>query len=54
MGVKSGYPNAQGAAEAFRDLAHGLDTAIVRVVAARPGPESVQAVMEACRPGLVQ
>ena len=48
------YGPAMGAAEAFRDLAHGLDTAIVRVVAARPGPESVQAVMEACRPGLVQ
>jgi len=32
----------------------GLDTAIVRVVAARPGIASVGAVMEACRPALGQ
>ncbi len=47
------YGAAKGAAEAFRGQAEGLDTAIVRVVAARPGPESVRAVMEACRPALV-
>ena len=41
---------AAGAAAAFRRLAEGLDTAIVRVVAARPGIESVTAVMEACQP----
>jgi alkanesulfonate monooxygenase SsuD/methylene tetrahydromethanopterin reductase-like flavin-dependent oxidoreductase (luciferase family) len=41
---------AAGAAAAFRRLAEGLDTAIVRVVAARPGITSVQAVMEACQP----
>jgi alkanesulfonate monooxygenase SsuD/methylene tetrahydromethanopterin reductase-like flavin-dependent oxidoreductase (luciferase family) len=41
---------ADGAASAFKRLAKGLDTAIVRVVAARPGVESVRAVMEACRP----
>lgn len=42
---------ASGAAAAFRRLAEGLDTAIVRVVAARPGQEdSVRAVMEACQP----
>jgi 5,10-methylenetetrahydromethanopterin reductase len=41
---------ASGAAAAFRRLAQGLDTAIVRVVAARPGLESITAVMEACRP----
>ena len=41
---------ASGAAAAFRRLAEGLDTAIVRVVAARPGPESITAVMEACQP----
>lgn len=39
-----------GAASAFRHLAEGLDTAIVRVVAARPGLESITAVMEACQP----
>lgn len=42
---------AAGAAAAFRRLAEGLDTAIVRVVASRPGDESsVRAVMEACQP----
>ena len=41
---------AAGAAAAFRRLAEGLDTAIVRVVAARPGLESITAVMEACQP----
>ncbi|MFJ4653319.1 LLM class flavin-dependent oxidoreductase [Nocardia sp. NPDC088792] len=41
---------ASGAAAAFHRLAEGLDTAIVRVVAARPEPESITAVMEACRP----
>lgn len=46
------YGPASGAAEAFRRLARGLDVAIVRVVAARPGSESVEAVMRACRPEL--
>ena len=41
---------AEGASEAFRNLAKGLDIAVVRVVAARPGLDSVRAVMEACRP----
>jgi alkanesulfonate monooxygenase SsuD/methylene tetrahydromethanopterin reductase-like flavin-dependent oxidoreductase (luciferase family) len=41
---------ASGAAAAFRRLAEGLDTAIVRVVAARPGIESITAVMDACQP----
>ncbi|MBM3140593.1 MAG: LLM class flavin-dependent oxidoreductase [Chloroflexi bacterium] len=44
------YGPAGGAAEAFARLAHGLDTAIVRVVASRPGLDSVRAVMRACRP----
>jgi alkanesulfonate monooxygenase SsuD/methylene tetrahydromethanopterin reductase-like flavin-dependent oxidoreductase (luciferase family) len=44
------YGPASGAAAAFRRLAEGLDTAIVRVVAARPGLESITAVMEACQP----
>ena len=38
---------------AFRRLAEGLDVAIVRVVAARPGLASVLAVLQACRPELV-
>ena len=48
------YGPAAGAAAAFRELAPGLDTAIVRVVAARPGSDSVRAVMEACRPDLMR
>jgi hypothetical protein len=44
---------ASGAASAFKRLATGLDTAIVRVVAARPGIDSVRAVMQACQPQLV-
>ena len=40
----------EGAAAAFAALAHGLDLAIVRVVAARPGLDAVRAAMEACRP----
>lgn len=46
------YGNAAGAAAAFRRLAEGLDTAVVRVVPARPGVESVLAVMRACAPGV--
>ena len=41
---------ASGAAAAFGHLAEGLDTAIVRVVASRPGLEAITAVMEACQP----
>jgi alkanesulfonate monooxygenase SsuD/methylene tetrahydromethanopterin reductase-like flavin-dependent oxidoreductase (luciferase family) len=41
---------ASGAAAVFSRLAEGLDTAIVRVVAARPGLASITAVMEACQP----
>ena len=44
------YGPADGAAEAFERLARGLDTAIVRVVAARPGLDAARAVMKACRP----
>jgi alkanesulfonate monooxygenase SsuD/methylene tetrahydromethanopterin reductase-like flavin-dependent oxidoreductase (luciferase family) len=44
------YGAPEGAAAAFRRLAEGLDVAIVRVVAARPGMASVCAVLNACRP----
>lgn len=44
------YGPASGAQAAVARLATGLDTAIVRVVAARPGIESVRAVMHACAP----
>ena len=47
------YGQADGAADAFRRIAVGLDIAIVRVVAARPGVDSVLAVMRACRPELL-
>ena len=48
------YGTPEEAAGAFRRLAEGLDMAIVRVVAARPGMASVQAVLQACRPELVR
>jgi alkanesulfonate monooxygenase SsuD/methylene tetrahydromethanopterin reductase-like flavin-dependent oxidoreductase (luciferase family) len=47
------YGRADGAARAFKALSEGLDVAIVRVVAARPGLDAVRAVMEACRPARV-
>ncbi len=47
------YGPADGAAAAFKDLSQGLDTAVVRVVAARPGLDSILAVMRACRPELL-
>jgi hypothetical protein len=47
------YGPPEGAASAFRHLAQGLDVAIVRVVAARPGIASVLAVLQACQPALV-
>ena len=48
------FGKADGAAVAFARLAEGLDTAIVRVVAARRGVDSTLAVMEACRPEAVR
>jgi hypothetical protein len=47
------YGAPEGAAAAFRRLAEGLDVAIVRVVAARPGIASVLAALHACRPELM-
>ena len=44
---------ADGAADAFRRLSRGLDIAIVRVVAARPGVGPALATMRACKPELV-
>ena len=41
---------ADGAREAFGRLAQGLDVAIVRVVGARPGIDTVLATMRACSP----
>lgn len=42
-----------GAASALKRLSQGLDTTIVRVVAARPGVEPVLDTMRACRPELL-
>jgi len=42
---------AAGAAEAVRRQVAGADTAVVRVVPARPGADAIRAVLEACRPG---
>lgn len=39
-----------GAAEAVRRQVAGADTAVVRVVPARPGTDAIRAVLEACRP----
>jgi alkanesulfonate monooxygenase SsuD/methylene tetrahydromethanopterin reductase-like flavin-dependent oxidoreductase (luciferase family) len=47
------YGPPDGAARAFRALAEGLDTAIVRVIAARPGPDAVRMAMRALRPEAV-
>ncbi len=47
------FGTAAGAASAFRRLGAGLDLAIVRVVPARPGVDSVLAALRACRPELV-
>jgi alkanesulfonate monooxygenase SsuD/methylene tetrahydromethanopterin reductase-like flavin-dependent oxidoreductase (luciferase family) len=44
------FGRAAGAAEAVRRQVAGADTAVVRVVAARPGADAIRAVLEACRP----
>jgi alkanesulfonate monooxygenase SsuD/methylene tetrahydromethanopterin reductase-like flavin-dependent oxidoreductase (luciferase family) len=44
------FGGAAGARDAFLRLAEGLDTAIVRVVPARPGLDAIRAVMQACSP----
>jgi 5,10-methylenetetrahydromethanopterin reductase len=45
------FGKAEGAAAAFRRLSVGLDTALVRIVPARPGLASVLNVIRACQPG---
>lgn len=44
------YGKPEGAAKAFSELSKGLDTSLVRVVAAKPGVDSVLATMQACQP----
>jgi alkanesulfonate monooxygenase SsuD/methylene tetrahydromethanopterin reductase-like flavin-dependent oxidoreductase (luciferase family) len=41
---------ASGAAEAVRRQVAGADTAVVRVVPARPGVDALHAILDACRP----
>ena len=48
------FGSPDGAAAAFKRLSKGLDVAIVRVVSARPGVQSVLDVMRACQPSLVE
>ena len=48
------FGQADGAAAAFKRLSEGLDTSMVRVVAARPNLDSVRAVMEACAPAKIE
>ena len=48
------FGTPDGAAAAFKRLSKGLDVAIVRVVSARPGVQSVLDVMRACQPGLIE
>jgi alkanesulfonate monooxygenase SsuD/methylene tetrahydromethanopterin reductase-like flavin-dependent oxidoreductase (luciferase family) len=53
--LKVGYfGRPAGAAAHFRRLAEGLDTAMVRIIAARPGTDPVRLAMDACRPELVR
>ena len=53
--LKVGYFGRPGGAAAHvRRLAEGLDTAMVRIIAARPGTDAVRLAMEACRPELVR
>ena len=47
------FGTAGGAAAAFKRLSQGLDTALVRVVAARPGVDSTRATIEACQPAKI-
>ena len=47
------YGPPDGAAQAFHRLADGLDIAVVRVVATRPGVDSALGAMRACQSGLI-
>lgn len=44
------FGKAAGAAEHFKRLAEGLDIALVRIVASRPGLDAARAVINACAP----
>ena len=44
------YGKASGASAALAELSRGLDTAVVRIVGARPGVAAAEAVMRVCAP----
>jgi alkanesulfonate monooxygenase SsuD/methylene tetrahydromethanopterin reductase-like flavin-dependent oxidoreductase (luciferase family) len=46
------FGKAEGAAAHFRKLATGLDIALVRIVASKPGLEGARAVIRACAPAI--
>ena len=53
IGMAVGYfGKAEGAAEHFRRVAEGLDIALVRIVASKPGIEAARAVIRACAPAI--
>jgi alkanesulfonate monooxygenase SsuD/methylene tetrahydromethanopterin reductase-like flavin-dependent oxidoreductase (luciferase family) len=46
------FGKAEGAAAHFRKLAEGLDIALVRIVASKPGMDAGRAVIKACAPAI--
>jgi 5,10-methylenetetrahydromethanopterin reductase len=44
------FGRPEGAPEAFRQLARGLDTAVLRMITTAPGPEKVALALEAVQP----
>jgi 5,10-methylenetetrahydromethanopterin reductase len=46
------FGKAEGAAEHFLKLAEGLDIALVRIVASKPGMDGARAVIRACAPAI--
>jgi hypothetical protein len=51
LGALSYFGPSSGAASAIHRQVSGADIAVVRLVPSRPGPESVRAILGACRPG---
>jgi alkanesulfonate monooxygenase SsuD/methylene tetrahydromethanopterin reductase-like flavin-dependent oxidoreductase (luciferase family) len=54
LGALSYFGRSAGAADAIQRQVSGADVAVVRLVPSRPGPESVRAILGACRPGRPQ
>jgi alkanesulfonate monooxygenase SsuD/methylene tetrahydromethanopterin reductase-like flavin-dependent oxidoreductase (luciferase family) len=47
------FGRPEGAPEAFKRLARGLDSALLRMITTRPGPEKVALALQSVRPALV-